>query len=129
MATGLFRGYCQAEGFDCSQPDFKTTSLTMSRLDDWPTLKAKAANSAKVSKWLATIANANITDERSELRAVCLQSAADVYCLIEESKFPNWILDPHQRSNLEVLRKRALLSYEWLSKDSHAQGLFRYKNI
>ena len=129
VATRQFRAWCKAHGKNTSQVDFRVLNLSMHTLKDWPSLKGKANNSAIVSEWLCHIASAHIFDERSEMRSVCLQSAVDIWHLIQDTKFPDWVLSKDQMLKLESSRLKCLLGYEWLSKDSYSKSLFRYKLI
>ena len=122
-----FTNWCGSTGKEQSQPTFKHLTLSMHTLTDWPVLKAKAHNSTVVLEWLATATCHHISDERSEFRNYCVQNFAGTWHLVQATKFPNWRLSDSQARQFELLRQRSLMAYEWLSKDSAAKSLYRYK--
>ena len=126
VATRQFQMRAGRHGHSHSHPDFRVLNLSMHRLADWPIQKGKAHNLSVVAEWLAEIAAAHVHDEFSEVRAVCNSAFVDLWNLHLETKFPNFVLNLEQRANLETIRQKALLSYEWLSKTCASCSVYRY---
>ena len=126
-ATNEFSVWCRDNGKQCSQSEFRVLHLGMDTLSDWPCLKGKAHNTATVSEWVSMIASRYVFDERSEIRAVCLKAAVDIWHFTQETKYPNWALSESQKRDLETFRLKCLLSYDRLSEDSFSKNIFRYR--
>ncbi len=119
--------WCADNGRECSQPKFRVLNLSMSTKDDWPCLKAKAHNSSVVGDWLATVAVNFVDTIYNEIRSVCVSAFASLWVLVQDTKFPNFVLSDDQVARASNLREEALLSYEWLSNACEFGGVCQYK--
>ena len=98
----------------CSQSKFKVSSLSMSRLRDLPTLKAKAFNCLVVVAWLAELCGAQVPtgNARVQLRALTLWGFNEFFDIVRAA--PMWLSDAHIES-IKVARDAALYGYGGLA--------------
>lgn len=131
-AYNHFRTWMRMNALTCSQPAFTVSGLSMSTLNSWPCLRAKAFNTLMVTKWLGNYmlceAKASPQNEHVQRCATMLWGFTRVFDVCDEASM---FLTPTQISELGKSREASLFSYAALaieaSSAAPAKALFPMK--
>ena len=120
-AYASFNAWLRRANLESSQPIFTCNRLCMENTDSWPYIKATAANTWKVSCWLAelcrSIADRDLGNASAQLRAAMMWGFVHVFYICRQAGM--WLSDANA-IEIDKGRRASLLAYAALSSNAAA---------
>lgn len=118
-----FKNWCRQNGVSCSQTRFRTTTLAMDKLASAPLFKGKAANTLKVSCWLAGVVGRHSERHPFDQHITHCSAMLWGYCFIFDTCLRGGLwFDRDEACRISYARQVALGSNAALSREALQLG-------